>query len=166
LTELIGPLAACAEHPLSSSVCHFKEGRCLSSMSAVVGRILDKDWGMPTETQRARLLATADLMERLAQALRDAVEWVERGHNGSAIQASAVDCLLTKGLRRAARAKPDRGGTCNGNTCVIEAAQMVECGLGETERLTHAMGSNDLKRILKAAFQLEENADNLRAAVT
>ncbi len=163
MSDIHGPLGWCAEYAPKSDGCNFKEGDCLSSMSAFVGRLLDRGMGRPTDEDRAKILANADFMERQAAVLRKAVELAESGHNGHGREAG--NDPLTKGMRRAARAKPDAGGTCNGGVCILGASKMVERGLSPEARLTQAIGSNELKRIIKAATQLEDNADDLRAAV-
>jgi hypothetical protein len=112
MSNMDGPLGWCAEYTPRTTGCNFKQGECLSTMSAAIGRFLHHNLGTPSEEERTRILANADFLERMATSLRSAVSWVETGHNGHGRDGG--DDLFTKGLRRAARAKPDAGGTCNG----------------------------------------------------
>jgi hypothetical protein len=160
----VGILGWCANYEVPTTGCDVKKGYCLCAMAGFLGRMLDKeDPEKLTDAELMRAHTNANLMERLARELRDVVDWIEDGHNGHRSSGNAN--LLTQGLRRVARAKPDAGSTICGGICVLGAATMVEDGITSGQGITQAIGALELKRILKAAAILQENADNIRAAV-
>jgi hypothetical protein len=161
-------LDLCAIETPSSIGCDFKNGQCLSGFAAFIGRLItNRDFSRalkePTHQQRERITANAEFMERQATILRQVISWIESGNNGNSSR-NAADKLGTA-IRQAARAKPDGGGTCNGNICILKTSQMIETLLSAHVILQQAIGALELKRIANAAHQLEENADNLRAVL-